>query len=691
LSKAKRALSVSVTKDILLQAYQLMCQARSMARVYDENRPITQYVHSTSKGHEAIQLAAGFLLESYDYAAPYYRDESILLGIGMRPYELMLQLLAKKDDPFSGGRTYYAHPSLNRQYMPKIPHQSSATGMQAIPATGMAHGLKYKEQTGQLSDENMPIVLCSLGDGSVTEGEVSEAMQMAVLKQLPIIYLVQDNDWGISATGSEMRAMDAYEFAAGFKGMKRMRTDGSDFVKCYEDMKDAMAWVRKNRKPLLMHAKVPLLGHHTSGVRSEWYRHDLDEHTKTDPFPKLYHTLLDLGESNKKLDQMKLDADEFIQSEFDKAVAAPDPDLSSLFDHEFAPAPFTEEQGVRKPEGKEPVVMVDAALFACDEILKKHPEALLYGQDVGGRLGGVFREAATLAKKYGDDRVFNTPIQEAYIVGSTAGMSAVGLKPIVEIQFADYIWPGVNQLVEELSKSCYLSNGKYPVSAVIRIPTGAYGGGGPYHSGTVESSILPIKGIKVVYPSNAADMKGLLKGAFYDPNPVVVFEHKGLYWSKVPGTEAAKTPEPSEDYIIPLGKGRVVLEADQLNVKNGESVAVITYGMGVYWALTAEKKLKGKVEIIDLRSLNPLDEELLVATVKKHGKVLILTEETQRNSFAEAIAGRLSQICFQFLDAPIQVMGSANVPAVPLNKALEKEMLPNGDKVYDALNSLLAF
>ena len=388
---------------------------------------------------------------------------------------------------------------------------------------------------------------------------------------------------------------------------------------------------------------------------------------------------------------MKLDADEFIQSEFDKAVAAPDPDLSSLFDHEFAPAPFTEEQGVRKPEGKEPVVMVDAALFACDEILKKHPEALLYGQDVGGRLGGVFREAATLAKKYGDDRVFNTPIQEAYIVGSTAGMSAVGLKPIVEIQFADYIWPGVNQLVEELSKSCYLSNGKYPVSAVIRIPTGAYGGGGPYHSGTVESSILPIKGIKVVYPSNAADMKGLLKGAFYDPNPVVVFEHKGLYWSKVPGTEAAKTPEPSEDYIIPLGKGRVVLEADQLNVKNGESVAVITYGMGVYWALTAEKKLKGKVEIIDLRSLNPLDEELLVATVKKHGKVLILTEETQRNSFAEAIAGRLSQICFQFLDAPIQVMGSANVPAVPLNKALEKEMLPNGDKVYDALNSLLAF
>ena len=682
---------MTVTKDILLQAYQLMCQARAMAKVYDDNRQITTYVHSTSRGHEAIQLAAGFLLESYDYAAPYYRDESILLGIGMRPYELMLQLLAKKDDPFSGGRTYYAHPSLDRKHMPKIPHQSSATGMQAIPATGMAHGLKYKEQTNQLTDGEMPIVLCSLGDGSVTEGEVSEAMQMAVLKELPIIYLIQDNDWGISATGKEMRAMDAYEFAAGFKGMKRVRTDGSDFVKSYEDMKDAIDWVRKNRKPLLLHAKVPLLGHHTSGVRSEWYRDDLDEHEKNDPFPRLLNTLMELGENKDTLETIRKEAIEFIEEEFAKAVAAPEPEAELLYDHEFAPTPITEEKGIRKPEGKEPIVMVDAALFACDEILKKHPESLLYGQDVGGKLGGVFREAATLAKKYGDARVFNTPIQEAYIVGSTAGMSAVGLKPIVEIQFADYIWPGVNQLVEELSKSCYLSNGKYPISSVIRIPTGAYGGGGPYHSGTVESSILPIKGIKIVYPSNAADMKGLLKAAYYDPNPVVFFEHKGLYWSKVPGTDAAKCPEPSEDYVIPLGKGRVVLEADAENIKYGESVAVITYGMGVYWALTAAKRLQGKVEIIDLRTLNPLDEELIYETTRKHGKVLVLTEETQRNSFAEAIAGRVSEHCFQHLDAPIRVLGSKNLPAIPLNKGLEKEMLPNGDKVYDVLNGLLSY
>jgi 2-oxoisovalerate dehydrogenase E1 component len=680
-----------VKKDILLKAYDLMCQARAMADIYDENRQITQYVHSTSKGHEAIQLAIGFQLKNTDYAAPYYRDESMLLGMGMEPYELMLQLLAKKDDPFSGGRTYYSHPSLNREEIVKMPHQSSATGMQGIPATGMAQGLKYLEGQGMLKGAELPIVMCSFGDGSVTEGEVAEAFQMAVLHDLPVLYLVQDNDWGISASGDEMRAMDAYEYAAGFKGLKRARTDGTDFIKSYNDVAKAIKYVRNNRKPMLLWANVPLLGHHTSGVRSEWYRDDLAEHIKDDPFPKLRKTLLDLAETKNSLDKIQKAAAKKIAADFDKAVNAEDPPLSSVMDHEFAPTPVVEEQGDRVPNGKDPVVMVDAALFAMDEILKKHPEALLYGQDVGIRLGGVFREAATLATKYGKDRVFNTPIQEAYIVGSTAGMSAVGCKPIVEIQFADYIWPGVNQLVTELSKSCYLTMGKFPVQSLIRIPTGAYGGGGPYHSGTVESSILQINGIKVVYPSNAADMKGLMKAAFYDPNPVVMFEHKGLYWSKVPGTEQARTPEPSEDYIIPLGKARIAKEASSEAVEMGDSITIITYGMGVYWSLAAEKKHKGKVEILDLRTLNPHDEEAVFESVKRHGKCIVLTEETLQNSFAQALAGRISESCFQFLDAPVRTMGTADVPAIPLNKDLEKVILPNGDKVADLIAEMLAY
>lgn len=226
---------------------------------------------------------------------------------------------------------------------------------------------------------------------------------------------------------------------------------------------------------------------------------------------------------------------------------------------------------------------------------------------------------------------------------------------------------------------------------VLRVPTGAYGGGGPYHSGSVETTLLSVKGIKVVYPSNAADMKGLMKAAFYDGNPVVMLEHKGLYWSKVPGTEDAKTTEPSRDYIVPLGKGRVVVKADDAAVENGESCVVITYGMGVYWAKSAIKSLDGKVEIIDLRTLYPLDEELIFERVKAHGKCLVLTEEQQRNSFAEALAGRISNACFKQLDAPVEVLGALNVPAVAMNTGLEQAMLPNAVKVEAVLKKLLSY
>lgn len=682
-----------VDVDILKKAYRLMLTAKTMADTYEENKTIcSKYVHSTSRGHEAIQLATAFQLKPYDYAALYYRDDSILLGIGMQPYELMLQLMAKADDPFSGGRTYYGHPSLRREGFPTIPHQSSATGMQAIPATGMAHGVAYLESQGLLQGDDRPVTLCSLGDGSVTEGEVAEAFQMAVLKGLPIVYLVQDNDWGISATGKEMRAMDAWEYAAGFKGMERLRVNGSDFAESYEGMRIAFEYARQTRKPILVHAKCPLLGHHTSGVRREWYRGDnLQEQSVNDPIPKLRQTLQNMDVTLEEIEALEQEAEKLVAEHYQRALDAPVPDPNTFDLHEFAPTPVTEEKGERSPEGAEKSTMVDAALHAVDDILRTYPEALFYGQDVGGELGGVFREAALLAKKYGDARVFNTPIQEAYIVGSTAGMSAVGAKAIVEIQFADYIWPGINQLVEELSKSCYLSMGKFPIQSVIRVPIGAYGGGGPYHSGSIESTLLNIRGIKVVFPSNAADMKGLMKAAFLDPNPVVMLEHKGIYWSKVPGTEEAKTVEPGEDYVLPLGKANVVQYADDEQIRLGNSLTVITYGMGVYWAKTASKKFKGSIEILDLRTLNPLDYDAVLASVRRHGKALVLTEEPLMNSFAESLAGRISKDCFQQLDAPVYTLGAANLPAIPLNVELEKMMLPNPNKVADALEDLLNY
>jgi 2-oxoisovalerate dehydrogenase E1 component len=684
-----------IEKDILLQAYTHMATAKAMADIYEANRQICKYVHSTSRGHEAIQLATAFQLQPCDYVSPYYRDESIMLGLNFTPYQLMLQLLAKADDIFTGGREYYNHPNYRGVDKPTIIHQSSATGMQAIPTTGVAQGIKYLERTTtnqQPATNNLPIVLCSLGDASVTEGEVSEAFQFAALHQLPIIYLVQDNGWGISVTKEEARTTNASEFVKGFGGISRISIDGSDFLQSYEVMKNVVDEVRRERKPFLVHAKVPLLGHHTSGVRKEFYRteEDLAKHYADDPGVKLRKKLLEIGIAENEIVQIENNAIALVQQDFDKAVAAPEPNATSVSEYVFVPTLVTHEAGERSPIGREKILMVDAGLFAIREIMEEYPEAVLYGQDVGRRLGGVFREAATLAEQFGDHRVFNTAIQEAYIIGSTVGMSAVGLKPIVEVQFADYIYPGLNQLVTEISKSCYLSCGKFPVQTLIRIPIGAYGGGGPYHSGSIETTLLSIKGIKIVYPSNSADMKGLMKAAFLDPNPVVMLEHKGIYWSKVPGTEDAKMVEPSSDYIIPLGKGNVVLQADEACVDNGESCCVITYGMGVYWAKAAAKNFVGKVEIMDLRTLFPLDEELIFATVKKHGKCLIVTEEQQNNSFAEALAGRISKTCFNFLDAAVEVIGALNLPAVPMNIILEKEMLPNALKVGERINQLLS-
>tara|TARA_B110000008_G_scaffold245317_1_gene255499 strand:+ start:1368 stop:3416 length:2049 start_codon:yes stop_codon:yes gene_type:complete len=682
-------MSKKLSKEIYKKAYSLMCTARAMSDLYEENKEVTsKYVHATSKGHEAIQLAVGLQLTENDWVSPYYRDDSILLGIGLQPFELMLQLLCKKDDPFSGGRTYYSHPSLKREGFPKIPHQSSATGMQGIPTTGIAMGIQYQEKEGLTKPKKgeEPVTVCSFGDASITEGEVAEAFQMAALKKLPILYLVQDNEWDISAHASEMRAVDATHYAKGF-GLKTYTIDGTDFTKSYETIQKAFKEIREKRTPILIHAKVPLLNHHTSGVRMEWYRDDLEEARSRDPFPKLQAELLANGFSKSDLVEIEKQAKTTVENDYQKALKAEDPNPEDLFTHHFAPTAILEEKGDRVPKDKEATVMVDSALFAIKEIMSEHPESLLYGQDVGKRLGGVFREAATLAQTFGDNRVFNTPIQEAFIIGSTVGMSAVGLKPIVEVQFADYIWPGLNQLFTEVSRSNYLSNGKWPVSCIIRVPIGAYGSGGPYHSSSVETVLTQIKGIKIAYPSTGADLKGLMKSAYYDPNPVVILEHKGLYWSKIKGTLAAKTIEPSEDYVIPFGKGRVALESDNSH----NTICVITYGMGVHWALNAAKNHKGKVEIIDLRTINPLDEELIFKTVNKHGKCLVLTEEPFQSSFAQSLVGSIQENCFEKLDAPVYLMGSENLPAIPLNSTLEATMLPNADKVSKKIEQILAY
>ena len=685
---------MKITKELILQAFKNLVTAKEMTQVYEDNfKVVSKYVHATSRGHEVIQTALGMQLKAQDYLFPYYRDDAMLLSIGMTPYELMLQVLAKKEDPFSGGRTYYCHPSLRDDDKPKIPHQSSATGMQAIPATGVAMGFRYQEAeklSSHLKGE-APVVVCSLGDASVTEGEIAEAFQMAALKQLPILYLVQDNGWDISANASETRAQNAAQYAAGFHGLEAISIDGTDFEQSYTTIKEVLEKIRTQRRPFLIHAKVPLLNHHTSGVRMEFYRDDLQQARSEDPYPKLLSLLLKQGVTNAEIQTIETDIEQHVKQALSRAAAAEDPSPEDLYTHDFAPTPITQEVGSRTPEGAEKVVMVDCALFAIEELMAKHPECLLYGQDVGARLGGVFREAATLAQKFGDNRVFNTAIQEAFIVGSTVGMSAVGLKPIVEVQFADYLWPGLNQLFTEVSRSCYLSNGKWPVSMILRVPIGAYGSGGPYHSSSMESVVSNIRGLKIAYPSNGADLKGLIKAAYYDPNPVVIFEHKGLYWSKVPGTKGATSVEPSEDYMLPFGKAWVLQEI--WKKEQDETLSIITYGMGVHWAInaTAALGLQDVVEIVDLRTLHPLDYDTVFGSVNKCGKCLVVTEEPSENSFSRALQGRIQEECFQSLDAPVMIIGSENMPAIPLNSVLEQTMIPSTEKVKEKIIEILNY
>ena len=356
--EAKQVISngAHVSKAVLKKAFNNLCTAKAMAVLYEDNfKLVSKYVHATSRGHEAIQTALGMQLLPQDYVFPYYRDDAMLLAINMRPYDLMLQLLAKRNDPFSGGRTYYSHPSLRDADKPKIPHQSSATGMQAIPATGVALGFWYKESVGlnhdfyeHSSEEDKtkkPIVVCSLGDASVTEGEVAEAFQMAALKQLPILYLVQDNGWDISANEEETRAQNAAEYAQGFHGLEAISIDGANFTESYLAVEKAIKIIREERRPVLLHAKVPLLNHHTSGVRMEWYRDDLEEARSRDPYPVLKQQLEEAGFTAEEIDTLEAEAIQQVKEDFDQALKEEDPTPDDLFTHDFAPTPITEEAG----------------------------------------------------------------------------------------------------------------------------------------------------------------------------------------------------------------------------------------------------------------------------------------------------------------------------------------------------------
>jgi 2-oxoisovalerate dehydrogenase E1 component len=455
-------------------------------------------------------------------------------------------------------------------------------------------------------------------------------------------------------------------------------------VQSYESIQLAIEYVRIERLPIFLHAKCPLIGNFSSGLPADRYRpeENLALHGKDDPIIRLSKYLLIEGESEEALGQLAEEARAAVAATLGGAAEATEPDPGTIWLHTFADTGET-------PVTEAPLVTPGAeagstaSAVAISDILSAHREALYYGQDVGGTLGGLFGEAQGLAGRYGAERVFNMPAQPAYLIGAALGMAAVGCKPIAQVA-ADQLWGGLNQLVHGLSKSNYLSNGQFPVQALIRVPVGAPGGGGPFGSGSIESVLLRIPGIKVAYPSDAADLAGLLKTAFADPNPVVILEHRGLYGLVTP----ALSPAP---HGLPLGKARIVQEAAEEKREEGTSVAVITYGMGVHWTLAASRELEGVVEILDLRTLHPLDWEAVTAAVKRHNKALVISEEAAAGSFAEALAGRIARECFKFLDGPVSVCGAEAVPAIPQHEALEAAVLPNPAKVEAAIRALLNY
>ena len=682
----------------LLDAYQMMVTARTMSDTFAANRKDCHYMFATSRGHEAIQIATGLQLQSCDWLSASYRDDSLLLSLGFSPYELMLQLLGKKNDPFSGGRTYYSHPSSKDPGKPSILPHSSAAGMQAIPSTGLAHALRIAEETGAIKlrktkDGQLPIVVCSMGDVAPTEGELSEALLLAAQQQLPVVYLIQDNIHHSLVRKDEHPNNGSYDWTCIGKGLERLKCDGSNFAESFLTMLRATQIARIERKPVLVHATISQKSFQSYDLKrgSDRYQKRREEVTQLDPVGILRNVLLESGISEDDIRQIEQAVQKRVEHDFSRALLSEDPEPASVEEHIFAPTTIKEEMGTRIPQRGKEVGMEEAALSAIEELMKAYPESVVYGQQSASRLGGQVGRIDRLLEKFGEERVCDSGVDESYVIGSTAGMSALGLKPIVDIQCADFIYTGLNQLVNQLSTSCYLTNGKFPVQMVLRVPVGANEGGGPYNSSSIESTLLSIKGIKVVYPSNAADMKGLLKAAFMDPNPVVFLEHKGLMSDAGKNTETAMAIEPDADYIVPLGKARTVLEADAMMLERGMTLGVITYGMGVHWALQVAAKSPGLIEVLDLRSLYPLDEEAVFELVQRHGKVLIVTEEPRNNSFTEALAHRITRQCYCHLDAPVEVVGALNLPAVPLHRSLEQAMLPGSQGLDRHLHQLLAF
>ncbi len=664
------------SKDQLVEAYRTIYLARKTDdKILLLLRQGKVFFHIGGSGHEAIQVATARAMKpGYDWAYPYYRDMAFSLAFGYTVEEIFLEALHRRDGPSSNG---FAMPFHWGRRQSRIVSQSSPTGTQFLEAVGTA--------LGAVKDGKDEVVYVSSGEGTTSQGEFHEALNWAAREKLPVIFLIQDNKFAISVTVREqMAAKSAYELVSGYEGLHRFEVDGCDYRASYEVASNAVGIARTGGGPSLILAHTVRLLAHSSSDDQRKYRsqEDLSEDMKKDPLPRLEEMLLKQGIlSAQDLKQIQTEILARIDKAADAAEREEQQDPGNLLKNVYSSEITVRAEGFAEPEHTgERIVLVDAINHALAEELEHNPKMLVYGEDVAGDKGGVFTATKGLTRKFGRERVFNSPLAEASIVGTAFGLAVHGFRPCIEIQFGDYIWPGFMQLRDEVAMLRFRSNGQWSCPMVVRVAVGGYIHGGLYHSQSIDGFFAHVPGLRVVMPSNAADAKGLLKTACRMDDPVIFCEHKGLYRASF-----AASPEPSSDFLLPFGRANVA--------QAGSDITVVTWGMMVQRSLEAARTLQEEgvsVEVIDLRTLNPLDEETLLASVRKTGKVLIVHEDTLTGGFGAEIAALISAEAFTSLDAPIRRVAAKDCP-VPYGPTLENEMLPQLSDILQALRGLAAY
>ncbi len=634
------------------------------------------YFHIGSSGHEASQVALGREFRGgHDWFCFYYRDLGTALAVGITPAEVLRAHFGKAADPFGGGRQmpeHFGHRDLN------VLSTSSSVGAQYLPAVGFGLAIQREGEAGAGK-----AVYASGGEGSTSQGAFHEALNWAAREALPVVFHIQDNKFAISVPVAEQTAGGSiWPLFEGYTGLKRARYDGTDFFASASVARATLAHVRAGRGPVALHADVVRLLPHSSSDDHRKYREAeaLDADLARDPIPALAARLVEAGVmTDDDVDAMRAEVSAEVDRLAKEIAKEADPDPATATAHVYFEGEDTRQYEADGETG-DLVVMVDAINHALDEEMERDERVLVYGEDVGGGKGGVFTATRGLTARHGRDRCFNSPLAEHSIIGSAVGLAAAGYKPVVEIQFADYIWPGMQPLRNQVASMRYRSNGAWACPVVLRVPCGGYIHGGLCHSQNVEALFGHWPGLQVVMPSNAADAKGLLKTAIRGEDPVIFLEHKALYRQG-----PARSPEPHADWLVPFGTARVARE--------GTDLTIVTWGAIVYRALNVAKALEKEgvsVEVIDVRSILPLDTETILASAKKTGRVLVAYEDHEFMGFGAEIAAQISDRAFGYLDAPVKRVAGA-FSSIPYADVLEKEVLPQDADVLDAARGLLAF